>query len=99
MPYQGHAFPGSQPVSLDRANLRGTAPDLCWSPTAKLTFFKLFLKIFLFCSTTLEITKAPKNYWVAEKSDGTRYLMLINKEGTYLVYVFSELSFFYYYYN
>jgi hypothetical protein len=32
-----------------------------------------------------EIAKAPKNYWVAEKSDGTRFLMLINKEGAYLV--------------
>lgn len=50
----GNSFPGSQPVSLDRSNLR-------------------------------EIAKAPKNYWVAEKSDGTRFLMLINKEGAYLV--------------
>jgi hypothetical protein len=88
---QGNSFPGSQPVSLDRSNLRGIPPHFLrslrrrhWIQRTTFTAFCSPHLPHLVCTQT-EIAKAPKNYWVAEKSDGTRFLMLINKEGAYLV--------------
>ncbi|KAL6059021.1 mRNA guanylyltransferase [Balamuthia mandrillaris] len=48
------SFPGSQPVSLDRRNLK-------------------------------DIVKNIKGYYISEKSDGTRFLLLIMHDGSYLV--------------
>lgn len=70
-----HIFPGSQPVSLDSQNLQ--LLQVChlsgkWHRS---------IVLFLGCASCLQ----DRRYYVTWKADGTRYMLLLRADGTYLI--------------